>query len=166
MNALLEHNWGASAGEDRVWAQVTGLAPDSAVRRLLMALNFQAFVDDSKTPPNGEFVLAGYIATAETWAHFSKEWEAALPFGTKTKNGKDHFKMSEMARSERTMERVRMFYNVIENYPLLPISCRVNLVEFALAQERMRILLREWRMEMDFLHWTNPYFCAFSLVGL
>jgi hypothetical protein len=35
-----------------------------------MALNFQAFIDESSTT-GGEFVLGGHMATAEAWAQFS-----------------------------------------------------------------------------------------------
>jgi hypothetical protein len=86
-----------------------------------MALEFQAFVDGSATP-NGDFVLAGHIATAEAWAHFAKEWEELLPFGTLAKNGKYHFKMSEMARSEGGIERTGPFYRLIEKYAVVSIA--------------------------------------------
>src|ERR1700682_5108739 len=95
MNALLDHAWGISPAQDRVWAQVTGLAPGAAVRRLLMPLNFQGFLDDSTSTE--EFILAGHIAPAEAWAAFAKEWELLLPLGTRAKNGKQHFKMSDMS---------------------------------------------------------------------
>ena len=51
-----------------VSALLPGMAPDRAVRQPLMALEFQAFIDDSARPPDGDFVLAGHIATAEAWA--------------------------------------------------------------------------------------------------
>lgn len=51
---------GKSHTQDRVWSQVTGLAPEIAIGRLLMALNFQAFIDESES--HDEFVLAGHIA--------------------------------------------------------------------------------------------------------
>ena len=99
MNALLDHAWGKSAAQDRVWAQVTGLAPSRAVRRWLMALTYQAFIDDSYTH-GGEFVLAGHVATAENWAKFAAEWENLLPSGTLGKIGY-HFKMA-LARGSRS----------------------------------------------------------------
>jgi hypothetical protein len=37
-----------------------------------MALEFQAFIDGSARPPDGDFVLTGHIATAEAWAHWRR----------------------------------------------------------------------------------------------
>jgi len=161
MNALLNHKWGRSPAQDRVWAQVTGLAPNGAIRRLLMSLKFQAFIDGSSRPPDGDFVLGGYIATAETWAQFSKDWEELLPLGTRAKNGKLHFKMSEMARSDGGMARAQHFHAVIERYPLIAIFCRLNHTEFANAFERVEILLSRFNIANDFKQWKNPYFFLF-----
>jgi hypothetical protein len=159
MNALLEHMWGKSPGQDRVWAQVTGRAPDRAVRRLLMALNFQAFIDESKS--DEEFVLGGYIAPAETWANFAKDWEALLPLGTRAKNGHLHFKMSEMVRSGGIV-RVPQFYNVIDKYPeLMPISFRMNLKDFERAQERAHVIFARLNWTIHIGQWTNPYMFSF-----
>ena len=96
------------------------MAPESATRRLLMI--WQAYIDDS-WKPNGTFVLAGYIATAENWAHFAKEWDALLPSGgTLAKSGRYHFKMAEMATNPTRMERVPAFYWVIENHVQVALS--------------------------------------------
>src|ERR1022692_4661136 len=103
-----------------------------------MALKFQAFIDDSARRPDGDFVLAGHIATAEAWAHFAKEWEELLPLGTLAKNGNRHFKMSEMARSVQGMERTEPFYRLIEKYAVVSISYRMNLEDFARAIERVK----------------------------
>jgi Protein of unknown function (DUF3800) len=159
MNVLLEHVWGKSPGQDRVWAQVTGLAPDRAVRRLLMALNFQAFFDESKS--DEEFVLGGYIAPAETWAKFAKDWEVLLPLGTRAKNDQLHFKMSEMVYAGG-MVRVQQFYNVIDKYhELMPISFRMNLKDFERAQERARIIFERLNWTIHLGKWTNPYIFSF-----
>ena len=164
MNALRQHIWGRSRAKDRVWSQVVGLAVDCAVRRLLMALNFQAFVDESETP-NGEFILAGHVASAESWAKFAVEWEALLPRGTLAKNNKYHFKMSEMALTPERMERVQEFYRVIENHVLLSISCRLNLVDFKRAHESVASLLRETtKINVHFKMWNNPWYMAFRIL--
>jgi hypothetical protein len=160
VSALLDHKWGISSAQDRVWAQVTGLRLCDAERRLLMALNFQAFIDDSITP-GGEFVLAGHIATAEKWALFAKDWEDLLPLGTIAKNNKYHFKMSEMAISPERMERVPAFYRVIEKHVDFSISCRINLADFARAHERAEIATRSLGWIVNFHHWKNPYFFTF-----
>ena len=133
MSALLDHVWGVSPAQDRVWAQVSGLSPHLADHRLFMVL--QAFIDDSYTR-NGIFALGGYVATAENWANFSKEWEAMLPYGTRAKNGKFHFKMSEMAASGR-MDRVPAFYKIIEKYVMCAVSLVVNIPDIVRAQNRI-----------------------------
>ena len=71
-------------------------------------------------------VLGGHIAPAEYWAHFSKEWEQLLPLGTLAKNGKRHFKMSELARSPGGIERTEAFYRIIEKYVFVSISYRIE----------------------------------------
>ena len=83
-----------------------------------------------------EFVLAGHIATPEMWAQFSKAWEELLPFGTRAKNGKLHFKMSEMGLSPERLSRVPAFYRVIEDHVLLSMSARMNLEDYERALER------------------------------
>src|SRR5258707_1210119 len=131
MNALLDHVWGQSRAQDHVWKHVTGLVPERAVRRLLMILNFQAFIDESVgVAPHGDFVLAGYIAPAQASAAFTKDWEEILPLGLKGKDRKYYFKMSEMAASPERMARVQRFSEVIDRHLTIPISCRLNLGEF------------------------------------
>jgi hypothetical protein len=97
-----------------------------------MVLNFQAFIDDSRTKPSGEFVLGGHIAPAEKWARFSGAWEDLLSLGTRAQNGKYHFKLVKMNTPER-MARVPMFYSVIEEYVTLSVSCRLNTEDFERA---------------------------------
>jgi len=169
MNALLEHRWGLSPAQDRVWAQVTGLAPSRAVRRILVALNFQAFIDESYTAR--EFVLAGHIATAERWALLGKEWEELLPrFGLlapDNKFGKTHyFHMAEMAMTPERMERVQVFYRAIESHVATSISCRVNLDDFKVGQERaaQAMLSKYGIQKMNWGLWSNPYFFTFRIL--
>lgn len=125
-----------------------------------MALNFQAFVDDSLTP-GGEFVLGGYVATAETWAEFAKQWEELLPLGTRARNGKYHFKMSEMAQSPERMKRVPSFYGVIEKNVRLAISCRINLTDFARARKRVEEIAIKMDWSINLFRWANPYYFVF-----
>lgn len=86
--AILDHVWGVSPASDRVWAQVSGVAPSRSWKRLLVVL--QAYIDDSRGD-DGTFVLAGYIATAESWAKFAGEWEELLPYGTPRWQGRLSF---------------------------------------------------------------------------
>jgi Protein of unknown function (DUF3800) len=126
-----------------------------------MALNFQAFIDDSRQKVGGsEFVLAGHIATADKWVEFTKEWEPLLPLGTKAKNGKYHFKMTEMAFARR-IEHVEKFYRVIEKHVALSISCRMNEEEFVRAQVRAKNILSQHNVFPDFGNWANPYYFLF-----
>ena len=87
---ILDHVWGESPAADRVWAQVSGMAPRLANYCLLMVL--QAFIDDSYKS-DGVYVLAGFVATAEAWANFARDWEELLPLGVRDRDGKFHFKL-------------------------------------------------------------------------
>jgi hypothetical protein len=154
VSALLNHVWALSRAQDRVWAQVSGLPASISDRRLLMV--FQAYIDDSYTS-GGVFVLAGYIATTEVWAKFSKEWEEMLPFGVRAKDGRFHFKMSEMASSPERLERVGAFYRIIESYDLTSISCNINIAELRRAAKRL------WSPEriIDWGPFSDPFFFTF-----
>jgi hypothetical protein len=108
INPILAHKWGVCAGEDRIWAEVSGRAPsEQPWRRWFVVV--QAYFDDSYTE-GGVHVLAGYMARAEDWAAFSREWEELLPKCYSGRNGKPRFKMSEMTRR---MDEVAVFYNTI-----------------------------------------------------
>jgi hypothetical protein len=124
-----------------------------------MADNFQAFFDDSRTA-NGEFVLAGHIATAEQWSKFTGEWELLLPKATKAKNGNYHFKMSEMT-SSHMMPRVEEFYRVIEKHVALSVSCRMNQADFVRGQERAEFVLSQLGIYPEFGRWNNLYYFLF-----
>lgn len=156
------HQWGKSPAQDRVWGQIAGMAPSRATGRLLMVLNFQAFIDESFSKE--EFVLGGHIATVEAWANFAREWEELLPLGTRAKNGRYHFKMSEMAQSQERMARVPTFYKLIENHVITSISCRINLPEFVRAQERIHEMAARMNWVIRFNIWTNPYFVTFRML--
>jgi hypothetical protein len=93
----------------------------------------QAFIDESYTA-NGAFVLAGYIATDEAWARFSKGWEALLPLARRNNRGTHQFKMSEMAHD---LERVVPFYRVIEKYALMSLYCKIDMSDLARAKDRV-----------------------------
>ena len=171
MNALLEHVWGESPAVDRVWAQVTGMSPRRAVGCPLMVL--QAFIDDSYTP-GGAFVLAGYIATAETWAQFSQEWEETLPHGVRTPEGGFHFKLSEMTSNPERLARVEWFYRIIENHDLLPVAATLNISDLRRAVSRIWSLkmplyadamsnqfIMTYRLLMDMFHANRDQMTAF-----
>jgi hypothetical protein len=131
--SIVDHAWGASPGADRVWCQVSGLAPSKSADRLFMVL--QAFVDDSYK--DGVYVLGGHIARAEDWAKFSKEWEEILPLGVRDREGSFHFKMSQMAKSDERMARVETFYRVLEKNIHLSISCMIIKDDLENAKRRV-----------------------------
>jgi hypothetical protein len=140
------------------------MRPGLAVRQWFMALQFQAFIDESESGPGGEFILAGHIAPAEQWALLSKEWEQMLPFGTLADDGSYHFKMSEMGASPERMSRVPAFYRLIEKYVTVSISCRVNLADFANAKNRLKEATERQNIFVDFGDWLNPYFYSFRML--
>ena len=125
----------------------------AAVRQPLTV--FQAFIDDSYTA-NGEFVLAGHIATAEAWVAFAKDWEELLPFGTLAPNGKYHFKMSEMALLPERMERLPAFWRAIQKHVAVSLSCRINIAELRRARTRIYVPAADVRWGF----WENPYLVA------
>jgi hypothetical protein len=121
-----------------------------------MQMAFQAIIDDSYDQ-NGTFVLGGFIASAQAWAIFSKEWQELLPYGTLNKHGRYHFKMKEMAETPERMARVRAFYRIIEKNVLIALSCKIDQAE--LARARNRIWVPNLRIDWDYLN--NPYMVAF-----
>jgi hypothetical protein len=152
-NPLLEHVSNVSLAQDRLWAQIVGMAPSGKPwERLFFVLTFQTFIDDSYQK-DGAFVLAGYIATAQTWAGFVKEWETLLPaFGVRKANGKYHFKMSKM---QSRVDRILPFYRVIERHIRISVAFEMRLDD--LKRARKRILI-----EGDKLVWQlNPFKFAF-----
>jgi hypothetical protein len=122
----------------------------------------QAFIDESID--QGEvFVLGGYIATAEAWANFSREWEKLVSsgWGTTRPDGNRHFKMSEMAMEESRMERVEVFFRVIEDHVIGHLSARVDVRDIAVATSR--ILLDGNPLPWPAMY-TNPYHVAFRVL--
>ena len=158
MNALTNHVWGRSAAQDRVWAQVACMGPTRAVRRLIMSLNFQAFMDESES--SYEFVLGGYIQTAEVWAQLARDWEEILPrHGLRADDGRYYFKMSHMARHGK-MDDAAKFYSLIEKHNLIPISFRMNMHDFERAKESMREFAFDMKWFVQYGNWESPwYFC-------
>ena len=94
----------------------------------------QAYIDDSYKS-GGVHVLAGYLATAEAWSGFAREWEELLPRATRNDNsGKYRFKMNEMSRR---MGDVQIFYNVIQKYAHDSVSVMINNIDLQKAKERI-----------------------------
>lgn len=148
------HSWGVSASADRVRALVSGLPGDRSCLRILMAL--QAFIDDSADGLRQKvFTLAGYIATAEAWAAFSKEWEKHLE-DCRIKA----FKLSDMPSSQP--EIIASFYRIIERHDI-PAS-----VDCALDISVWQKVVAEipWPSKADNLRrmMENPYFIVSKMI--
>jgi hypothetical protein len=126
--------------------------------------NYRAFIDESFSEE--EFILGGHIATADNWASLSRQWAELLPkFGTLADGGTYHFKMSEMAMTPDRMERVPIFYKLIEEHVAASISVRLNLPEYRRAQVRAHRLAEQmYWAPLNLNHWANPYFFAFRVL--
>ena len=164
--SILDHIWGESPAADRVWAQFAGMRPSLIPRLRLMVL--QAYMDDSRDDASGTYVLAGYIASVEQWAAFSRDWEALLPLATKNKNGECRFKMSEMARAGK-MEDVALFRNVIMKHAQMGIAIIINTkalrskVDNLVAAVPIPEAGIEIEIEIEALKakWRDPFFFCF-----
>ncbi|MEO7221369.1 MAG: DUF3800 domain-containing protein [Devosia sp.] len=123
-------------------------------------MGLQAYIDDSRK--DEWFVLGGHIASAESWATFSREWEQLLPtHGTLAGNGQYHIKMTEMAMNDERMARVPAFYRVIEKHVICSISIAFKSTDLANAQSRIRVAGYE-NVEWGIL--SNPFRMAFRVL--
>jgi hypothetical protein len=126
-----------------------------------MALNFQAFIDDSESH-DGCFVLAGYIAPAEKWALFAKEWEVLLGYaGLLRSSGQRYFKMSEMALTSERLEKVPAFYWLIEKYASLAISVGFRKSDLRAGKQIAMDLLAEIGLVVNFGKLDNYFLFAY-----
>jgi hypothetical protein len=113
---------------------------------------FQAFIDDSKTDRK-LFVLAGYIAPAETWALFSDDWDTEL----KSEPPLEEFKMSQMLIEPARCER---FYRIIEKPVTSAISVRIDLAAHARVVASL-----EWPPGLNNqAEVTGPYWFAYNMI--
>lgn len=119
-------------------------------------MNLQAMIDDSRDD-RGVFVLAGYIAEAESWARFSIEWEKTLPYAVLGPSGTYRFKMAEMATTAERMNRVSAFYRIIEDHVLGWVSVKINTRDLDRVQKRIFVP----GVDIDWGHYSNPYYIAF-----
>jgi Protein of unknown function (DUF3800) len=122
----------------------------------------QAFVDES-IDDNGTLVLGGYIASADKWEKFSKDWEQLLRrFGRLGEDNHYRFKMSEMTQPGHIAD-VLPFYRAIEEYDLIAISFKITMGDLKRAQDRVSIE----GMNIEWNYVNNPYtFAMRSLMDL
>ena len=125
----------------------------------------QAYIDDSTDDVSGNYVLAGYIASIEQWAAFSREWEGLLPLAGRNKKGEHQFKMSQMARYGKD---VRPFYNTIMKHVQASVSCIVNKRELKEQIDNLGCSVTDPRwgeVEIDLdgyvKLWRRPFYFAF-----
>jgi hypothetical protein len=118
------------------------MVPERAVRKSFMVL--QAFIDESYDG-GGWFVMAGYLANADRWAEFSKDWGELLPkFGVlDIKTGNYHFHMTEMMHTEERRARIPVFGRVIEQHLDFMMSLRIFIPDIERAQQRLFVPGRE-----------------------
>lgn len=129
--------------------------PTEAEGRIFV--NLQAFIDDSYDK-EGVFVLGGCIASARDWAAFSKDWEKALPrYGVLGPKDRHRFKMSEMAALDDRMNRVPIFFSIIEKHVLAFVSARIEIQ--ALRRVRERISVPGCDLVWD--EYADPFYITF-----
>lgn len=121
----------------------------------------QAYIDGSGSSQDPALVLAGYIAPVEKWAAFAAEWHRILNMPLPIK----YFKMNEANTlrgqfngfsESRRDERVRLFYEAIENNVTACVWCVVPFADFNRARTVFPVRVR-----------LQPYHVAFmSINGL
>ena len=141
-------DWSDPAAE-QVLRLVCGLPPDMMASRQIMVL--QAFFDDS-TQAGKVTVLAGYMAEAQDWVQFSREWRELLSI----REPWPRFKMSEIMRDggDISHERAEWHYRAIEKYAKVGICV-------AIPHEPFFRLMREFSCPQE---WNNPYYMAHTLL--
>lgn len=152
---ILDHKWGLSPAQDRVWGLVSAYAPSSSWKRLLMVL--EAYMDESIGVDDGTLTLAGHVASVEQWAKFSGVWESYLQRITPNENGKRVFKMAEMNHPDK-MWLVRAFWLAIENNVMMSLSYRVNIHEIEKAKDRIYVE----GLQINWGYLSNPYLVAYQ----
>lgn len=122
-----------------------------AIARGLLML--QAYVDGSGTGDPNLLVIAGFIATSETWAEFSKEWQRRLDCA-----GLPYFKMVEMRNRP---EVAGWFYRVLEDFDIKSsIACIVKTDE--LKDVERCIKYPPYITNPNYA--TNPYYWAVKYI--
>lgn len=127
-----------------------------ARRGLMVVRNYKGFFDGSGTGSPDFYIMAGYVAPAESWATFSIEWQELLDMRPHL----EAFKMSDMAQSEERLERASWFYRLIERHVSAAVSCVIPVQPMLRAFESI-----EWPNYISPLDGLkNPYF--FGIKGL
>lgn len=112
----------------------------------------QAYIDESGAGDPNELILAGYVASAETWQKFSQQWKSRLDEAHLSR-----FKMSEMSRQ---MEFAGWFYKLIDENDILAAVSVV--VDTAGLIKVVREIVPPASIEAERLE--NPYFWGFRAI--
>lgn len=116
---ILDHVWGVSREQDLVWAEVAGMDPERADRKLLML--WRGFFDESEK--DGWFVLAGYLAKVPDWAAFAADWAPlARHYGRVDDRGRWHIHMSELANRADAAEYLPLLKDTIFQHVLAGVA--------------------------------------------
>ncbi|WP_373086325.1 DUF3800 domain-containing protein [Sneathiella sp.] len=93
----------------------------------------RAFIDESS---DGHLlVLGGAVADVASWAAFSAEWGGILPLGPIRKDGKRHFKFSEMAGRTDDMPA---FWHVLQQHVRFLVASVIEIPALCAAQSRVK----------------------------
>jgi Protein of unknown function (DUF3800) len=116
-----------------------------------MVLN--AYIDGSGTGDRKFLVLAGYIAEADAWIEFSKEWKSQLD-----EAGFPYFKMHEHASRP---EIAAWFYRIIERHDIkAAVSCVIHTDELVQVNQSIKYpshIINTYEIE-------NPYYFGFKAI--
>ena len=147
----LARNWDGPAG--RIWALVSGMPSARARQQLFLMVQFQAYIDASGVGDKDALVMAGYIATAETWADFSDEWKRALD-----KVPLPYLKMRELAR--KRMDIAATFYRIIEQFDIrAAVSCIIPTRLYRRVYQEFA-----WPPDPDLPRLINPYYIGYRAI--
>jgi hypothetical protein len=113
----------------------------------------QAYVDASGKGDPRFLVIAGFIATEETWEQFSKAWKARLDCAQMP-----YFKMNQMAHRP---EIAGWFYRLIEEFEIkASVACVINTAE--LVEVEKSIIYPAYIRNPNSA--DNPYYWGFKYV--
>lgn len=155
---IAEHNWGDSRAADEVWKLVLGVPNGDSGESVVVSL--VAYIDDSRDPHGGAFVLGGHIASVETWAAFSRDWEELLPlcpllpYGPpENRKYRREFKMSEMMQNRDRILNIQPFFRLIEKHKLTSISVAMRVRDLKMAFARVSVP----GVKMNWADLRNPH---------
>jgi hypothetical protein len=117
----------------------------------------QAYIDESCK--DGAFVMAGYVASAESWLAFADEWASLLALSRPHWRSIDEFHQNEMT-SPLGLEQSELFYRVIEHHLDMQVSCTIRLSD--LQEAFGKLIWPDWAFGHRSL--VNEHFMAFDTI--